>query len=148
MTNLEMIIRKAKTQDIPAIAQIYKSAYSEKPYFENWNYDYLVRKLRRSMKDMKIYVAEADKNVAGFIVFSIYYGYNGKWTYIEDIATSRDFRGRGIGEALMNKAESESRKYKVKGISLNVNINASAMELYNKLGYKKNDMLGMEKKLK
>lgn len=54
------------------------------------------------------------------------------------LGVDRDFRGEGIGEALMNAVEDEAKEIGVKVIELQVfGENDPAINLYTKLGYKK-----------
>jgi ribosomal protein S18 acetylase RimI-like enzyme len=143
-----MIIRKAKSSDLEYVAEIYKKAYSERPYLEKWNKGMLVKKLKEDSKTTEIYVADTDKRVVGFIMFSIYDWYNGKWAYIEDFAILKEYRGMGLGKSLMERVETDCKNAHVKRILLDVYKKANAINLYTELGYKENGYVTMEKKLR
>ena len=60
--------------------------------------------------------------------------------YISNIATYPDYRAMGIAKQLMLFAEDEAKKANVKMMVLDVESeNLAAINLYQKLGYKKND---------
>jgi ribosomal protein S18 acetylase RimI-like enzyme len=143
-----MVIRKAKLNDLEEIAKIYKKSYSERPYFEKWRETIVVKNLKEEFKVSRIYVAEVEGKIAGFILFSIYDWHNGKWAYIEDFATLKEYRGQGLGKALMDKVESDAKKAKVKTIVLDVHRDSKAIEMYRRGGYKENGYVAMQKKLR
>jgi ribosomal protein S18 acetylase RimI-like enzyme len=142
-----MIIRKARSKDAIDIADIYRRVYSEAPYHERWSKKTALGRVRDEMEDGKIYVAEVEKKVAGFIAFSTYEWFNGKWGYIDDFGMLKEYRGMGIGKMLMKKAEDDLRKAKIRVIDLRVHKKAKAFNMYKKLKYKENGYVDMEKKL-
>jgi len=142
-----MIIRKANSKDLKQIAEIYKEVYSEAPYHEKWNKKMALERVRDELEDGKIYIAEVEKKVAGFIAFSTYEWFDGKWGYIDDFAMLKEYRGMGIGKMLMKKAEDDLRKAKARVIDLRVHKKAKAFNMYKKLKYKENGYIDMEKKL-
>lgn len=143
-----MIIRRAKRSDLEQIAEIYRKAYSEPPYYERWNKKMALERIRDELEEGKIYVAEVDNKVAGFIAFSTYDWFDGKWGYIDDFAMLKEYRGMGIGTALMKKVEDDLRKAKAIVIDLRVHKKAKAYNMYKKLKYKENGYVDMEKRLK
>ncbi|HEY93609.1 MAG TPA: GNAT family N-acetyltransferase [Dehalococcoidia bacterium] len=67
------------------------------------------------------------------------------FAYIEDIRVSSDYRRRGIGIALLNKAEEWATKGGMPGIMLETqDVNVPACRLYEKAGY---ILGGVDKKL-
>jgi ribosomal protein S18 acetylase RimI-like enzyme len=142
-----MIIRKAKSGDLKDIAEIYRKAYSESPYYEKWNRKMALERVRDELEDGKIYVAEVEKKIAGFIAFSTYEWFDGRWGYIDDFAMLKEYRGRGIGKMLMKKVEDDLRKTGVRTIDLRVHRKAKAFNMYKKLKYKENGYIDLEKKL-
>ncbi len=57
--------------------------------------------------------------------------------YITNIAVSRDFRGRGVGSALVERLKEKAREKGLAFISLEVRqSNAAAIALYEKQGFK------------
>jgi ribosomal protein S18 acetylase RimI-like enzyme len=61
--------------------------------------------------------------------------------FIYDIFVKREFRGRGIGKILLEKAQSYCREKGYSRILLMVSVNnANAIRLYNKMGFKTEQM--------
>jgi ribosomal protein S18 acetylase RimI-like enzyme len=61
--------------------------------------------------------------------------------YIYDIFVKKEFRGKGIGKILLEKAQSYCREKGYSRILLMVSVNnANAIELYNKSGFKTEQM--------
>ena len=55
---------------------------------------------------------------------------------VDDLAVRREWRGRGIGRALLARAEQWAQARQVGAIELNVwEFNAGARALYERLGY-------------
>jgi ribosomal protein S18 acetylase RimI-like enzyme len=64
-----------------------------------------------------------------------------KQGYIFDIFVKKEFRGKGIGKILLEKAESHCREKGYSRILLRVFVNnANAIGLYNKMGFKTEQM--------
>jgi ribosomal protein S18 acetylase RimI-like enzyme len=60
-----------------------------------------------------------------------------KHGYIYDIFVKKEFRGKGIGRTLLEKAQSYCREKGYSRILLMVYVNnANAIGLYNKMGFK------------
>jgi ribosomal protein S18 acetylase RimI-like enzyme len=53
------------------------------------------------------------------------------------ISVDRDYRGQGVGSALLKEVEIKAKGFGYKSISLSVDPNNPARRLYEKLGYKK-----------
>jgi ribosomal protein S18 acetylase RimI-like enzyme len=143
-----MIIRKARSKDIKQVAEIYREVYSEEPYYENWDSKALAKKTRHALNDLIIYVAEVKKRAVGFIIFYDFDWDRGKRAYIEDVGVLKEFRGQGIAGKLFKKAEEVLKKRKVSKIILDVSTKSRALNLYEKIGYKKSGYIQMEKRLK
>ncbi|MFD3515495.1 GNAT family N-acetyltransferase [Streptomyces sp. NPDC058657] len=76
----------------------------------------------------------ADGSVAGFVSVS-YAPWNRRLT-IEDIEVAPEHRGRGVGSALMARAEEMARERGAMQIWLEVtNINAPAIRAYRRMGF-------------
>ncbi len=142
-----MIIRKAKRSDLEEVSDIYRRAYHERPYNERWKKRTALKNIREEFDSGIIYVAQNERQIAGFIAFSIYEWDDGKRTYVEDFAMLKEYRGMGVGKSLMKKVISDSRKARVKRIVLDVHKASKAFNLYKELGFKENGYVTMEKKL-
>jgi ribosomal protein S18 acetylase RimI-like enzyme len=109
----------------------------------------LFEKLSKKVTD-KIFVAE-DESHAFLGYLCVGEGSNMmtglKHGYIYDIFVKKEFRGKGIGKILLEKAESHCREKSYSRILLMVHVNnANAIGLYNKMGFKAEQMY-MEKAL-
>jgi len=64
-----------------------------------------------------------------------------KHGYVYDVFVKKEFRGRGIGRTLLEKAQNYCREKGYSRILLMVSVNnANATELYNKMGFKTEQM--------
>ena len=86
-------------------------------------------------------VAEIDGEVVGYIMCRIETGFSnssfgiGKKGHVVSVAVLTQYRGCGIGQALLKEAMKGMRKYNAKEIYLEVRVsNDSAVSLYKKLG--------------
>lgn len=105
----QVVIRDAKIEDLPSIVEIYNSTIPScmvtadtEPVTveskEKWFYDH-------SPDFRPMWVAEKDNEICGWLSFQSFYGrpaYNG--TAELSIYISEDYRKRGIGRVLMEKA--------------------------------------------
>ena len=91
--------------------------------------------------DLNIYAALADNRFVGWICL-VYIPKVGKWNghghiYVDELWVAPDFRGKGIGKALMAKADSLKDELEATGLRLYVNAdNISAKALYEKCGFR------------
>lgn len=95
-------------------------------------------------KDGKIYLADVDDKVVGFVYFFVlkeetdlmYYDPEITSVYVSDYLVLEEYRGKGIGRALMEKVEEYAKELGIKKIKLTVLAkNSLARETYKKLGY-------------
>ncbi len=129
-------IRPFKPEDLEAVERINRVFLPENypSYFFMENY----RRFPRSF-----FVAEDEKgNIVGYVMCRVESHYTKRDTlvlgHVLSIAVSKEHRRRGIGEALMLKAEEGLLSYNSDAIYLEVRVsNEPAIRLYEKLGYKK-----------
>ncbi len=142
-------IRKAKTDDIPDILEIWKDFMDyHKPFDPFWsrkeNAPELVGKfIKTILKNEKslVLVAEYDKKIIGYQIAQlmehppILEKY--KYCLINDIAVVEEFRGQGIGKLFFIEAVSWSKNKGIDRIELQVAAgNKRAIHFYEKLGLK------------
>lgn len=137
-----IMIRKAKLKDIKEIALIFMVSFSEKPYNETWTEKGSITKIKDYFNWAKIYVAEKDKKIVGFIIYHDFLMFDGLWRMIDELVVDKKFRGQRIGRALMDYVEKGN---KIKRIWLSTNKNADAFNFYKKLRYNKSSWVTMEK---
>lgn len=124
-----MLIRKATKEDIPRLIEI-KPVLSE----ERIN-DRLKIQLEGSADFLVM-------EVNGKIISFVYLKYLGKETHpeypeIEDLFTKDNERNKGYGSTLILECEKlvKQKGFNKIGLSVNPNLNASAMKLYEGLGF-------------
>lgn len=108
---------------------------------ENYS-DYFFLDLFRRFPEAFV-VAEENGNVVGYIMCRIEvglsnFGFGGfmKKGHVVSVAVMPEYRRKGIGEALINKAMEGMRVYNAKQCFLEVRVtNSTAVELYKKLGF-------------
>jgi aminoglycoside 6'-N-acetyltransferase I len=130
-----MKIRKAAHRDRRDIAQIIKEEYSKKPYEEKWTEKSAIETLRHFASIGRIFVAEIEGKIAGFIIITKEI-YNGKINYIiEELVVSADYQGKGVGTELINRMEKIGKKEGVSSIILYASTKAKAYKFYKHLGF-------------
>ena len=136
-------IRKAKLSDIKEIALIFREGFLEKPYNETWSEKDAIKKIKDYFNWAKIYVAEKDKKVVGFIIYHDFLMFDGLWRMVAELVIDKKFRKQGIGKLLMTYTENDSQ---IKKIWLSTNKNSDAFNFYKKLRYNESGWVTMEKK--
>ena len=120
-----MIIRKMKSSDVAAIAELEKQCFSDP-----WSAESIASELVNPLSYWL--VAEVDGQVAGYI---------GSQSVLDaadmmNIAVSPDYRRRGIAKALVNELTAYLSKNNVIALLLEVRVsNEPAITLYEKMGF-------------
>ena len=130
-----MIIRKATKKDFNELFMIIKEEYGKPPYKERWAKPNAFKTLDYYSKRGKIYVAEIDGKVIGLLVIHLDVYNTGAQMDIKELAVKSKFHGKGIGKALIKKAEEVARKNKANMIYLTTSLDAPAFHFYKKMGY-------------
>lgn len=118
-----MVIENMVKDDVHGVWEIENACFSQ-PWSEQAFYDELINPYGITL------VAKCDGVVAGFLNVRDVCGE----IYINNIAVSENFRGRGLGQALL--LELEKREFVF--ITLEVReSNLPAISLYEKMGYEK-----------
>ncbi len=97
---------------------------------------------RFKLKDSVLFIAfDSDKNALGFTqLYPSFSSVSMQCIYIlNDLFITSDFRGKGIGEALLNHAKQFAIDNNCKGIILETDIENPAQKLYERLGWKKDE---------
>ncbi len=82
-----------------------------------------------------ICAAECNDTIIGYIAIEVH-NEPEKFVYLDDISVSEAFRSKGVGSALIKKAESYAVEINAAYIALHVeSSNTSALKLYERLGY-------------
>ena len=120
-----MIIRKMRSSDVAAIAELEKRCFSDP-----WSADSIASELVNPLSYWL--VAEVDGQVAGYV---------GSQSVLDaadmmNIAVSPDYRRRGIAKALVNELTAYLSKNNVIALLLEVRVsNEPAITLYEKMGF-------------
>jgi len=129
-------IRKATPKDLKKVSEIFRVEYAKKPYYERWNEKTALRRIKTYYKELKIHVAEVEKEIVGLIIFSEYLWDNGMRGFVEEFVVDSKFQGKGIGKALLKSVEKIYKKKGYKSIALIASTKAKAYNIYRKKGYK------------
>ncbi len=126
-------IRKLKKNDIDTIARIVAETELWQRY--GLNFEKARNKFEKGVqRGANIFVAEIKDEIAGFIWY-VPDGAFDRSGYVELIGVKRNFRGRGVGEKLMEFVEN---LFSPESIFLLVSdFNEKAQKFYSRLGYKK-----------
>jgi len=120
-----MNIREMKLEDVPAIANLEKTCFSD-PWSENSIASELNNRLSYWL------VADDHGTIAGYIGSQTVLD----WSDVMNIAVAPEYRRQGVGEALMNGLMDHLTRVGAKVFSLEVRVsNAPAIALYEKLGF-------------
>ena len=143
-----MKIRRAKKEDIPAIAKIYRETYSTSPYNEKWSKKSSEDKIKNYLDSVGILVAELNKEIKSFIIF-----YNTPWETakrgeVVEFVVSEKAQRKGIGKELIKIAENMMKKQGSKFVVLSSHKKSNAFKFYKKQGYHEDKFIQLKKKLK
>lgn len=73
----------------------------------------------------------------------------GKKALVEDIVVTAEFRGRGVGRAILEDIERWAARQGILRLDLLADRNnVNALDFYARLGWKKTDLVGMQKRMK
>lgn len=158
----EITIREFQPEDRAVVEQcimeLQEDEHERRPYFwlpaspeiAKTLLDEFVNKLREDA-EIKIYVGVLDGKVAGWILVKTVDPQSPdvalkKYGYINELGVLREYQKRGIGLALMNKAEEFIKSLDLEWMGLNTNPQNPALGFYKNLGYTEGS-IRMEKKL-
>lgn len=158
---MELIIRAALEADYESLCELFGQADEfhrnrvphiiQKPDGLSRDKNYVDNLLADS--NTGLFVAEIEQHLVGLICFfiretpAIPILVPRKYVYIDNLVVDENHRHKGIGHALMEKAQAWARQNRVQTIELNVwQFNDNAIRLYEKLGYA-TDMLRMSKQI-
>jgi ribosomal-protein-alanine N-acetyltransferase len=124
-SDVALSFRPITLADIPAVMAIERTAYA---------YPWSERFFRQEMQVecARSYIAEIDGRIVGYILF---------WLLpdevdIHNVAVHKDFRRRGLGRRLLERAVSEARGRGSSRITLEVRkSNLAAQKLYESMGF-------------
>lgn len=121
-------LRKANLRDIPAILEIEQECFREDS-FSREQFAYLIGRSKGIF-----YVVVEQEQIIAYISLLLHAGT--RYLRIYSIAVHPDFRGKGLGQALMDQTIRTADECKAAKITLEVKVtNAAAIALYMKNGF-------------
>jgi ribosomal-protein-alanine N-acetyltransferase len=134
-SQIRFFIRRMKEEDLPPVRAIEDLSFSN-PWSDN---TFLGEIQNTSISFPLVVVQKPGERVIGYIV----YWHVREDVQVNNIAVHPDFRGQGIGEALMRHIIDRVRKNGATFLTLEVRpSNTAAVTLYKKLGF---EILGTRK---
>ena len=121
-------LRQAKVGDIPAILEIEQECFQEDS-FSREQFVYLICRSKGTF-----YVVVEQERMIAYV--SLLFHVGTRYLRIYSIAVHPDFRGKGLGQALMDQTIRTANECKAAKITLEVKVtNAAAIALYMKNGF-------------
>lgn len=121
-----MIIEKMQSSHLEQVAEIEK-----KSFVHPWSIESLKAELYKD--DSYFFVAIADEKIVGYMGFNTVLDE----AYVANVAVLPQYRGQGIGRALVNHACVLCREMNMSFITLEVrSSNLPAISLYQSIGFK------------
>jgi len=135
-----MTIYQATLKDLETIAPLFDGyrIFYRQP--SNLDGAHLFLKERIQRQDSIIYFALSEKNIpAGFMqLYPLFSSVSMQPMYLlNDLYVVSDFRGSGVGTALIDQAKELCRREGQKGLALQTEVTNKAQELYEYLGFEK-----------
>ncbi len=131
-------IRPATVADVPALwKMIFEFARFERlEHYFTVTEETLVRDGFGENPRFRVLLAEWDGQLAGYeLVYEFYSSFAGRGLFLEDIYVREEFRGKGIGVALMAQTAAIAVREGFWGVRWEVlNWNQTAIDFYKKLG--------------
>lgn len=133
-------IRESVAGDMPAVLNLIKelAIFEREVDAVEMTTECLVKDGFGSEKLFHCFVGEINSNVEGMaLVYPRYSTWKGLVIHLEDLIVSEDFRGSGLGTALLNEVVKYGAQLGVKRISWDVlDWNSPAIDFYEKKGAK------------
>lgn len=134
-----MKIIKAQIEDIPDLVPLfdgYRMFYRQESDFTGGMH-FLTERI--SLKESIIYLAYIEENAVGFMqLYRIFSSVSmERMILLNDLYIESNYRGQGVGTALIDTAKELCSKNKYKGLALQTETNNPAQKLYESLGFKK-----------
>ncbi len=137
-----MTIREATHDDLPALAQLFDNyrVFYRKTSDLNAEINFLSERMKNN--DSKIYVAEKEDDLVGFVqLYPLFSSTRLKKLWLlNDLYVYPNFRGQGISLQLINRAKQLVKDSGACGMFLETEkTNTIGNNLYPKAGFKKNE---------
>jgi len=141
MSDPGFVIRPVADGDVAAVVALWKAAGVWRP----WNDAERDIAFARRGPHSTVLVAEA---TGGGVAATAMVGEDGHRGWVYYVATAQDLRRRGLGRAMMDAAEAWLKARGVPKVQLMVrDDNREARGFYERLGYRKSDVVCLQKTL-
>jgi len=131
-------IREANKNDMPQVLQLIKALaeFEKEPDAVEISVEDLQNDGFGETPAFKCFVAEVNVKIQGIaLIYNRYSTWKGRAIHLEDLIVNKDFRGSGIGTALLDEVIKYSYKLGVKRINWEVlDWNEPAIKFYEKKG--------------
>lgn len=145
-----MEIKTVKSEnEIVRLIDLFIEVFQKKPYNEKWNKKATGKRLKQLYNEAKEFLlyAESQGRVVGLTACQKLTWPNGNHLIIEDLVVAKEYRGRGVGAALIIKLEKIAKKKGIPAIDILVNKKSLAMEFWKKQKYRQTDYVQFSKKI-
>jgi ribosomal protein S18 acetylase RimI-like enzyme len=146
-----MSVRPCEEKDLPEVVGLITQLAEVSNYdkeFQLNEFSRIFRKMAALPEVYENYVYESNGKVAGFIsvVFYMTYFHRVGTAQVNELVVDDNFRGQGIGQALMKAAEQEARRRGMDELEVGTEQeNLPAQQFYRKYGFDEEYILfGME----
>lgn len=127
-----VLVRRASWSDVEEMCRIMVAT---EPYTTlGYTWDMCCDTVESAVEEGWSLVAEEHGSIVGFILFRVFDGFP-LGGYIRALAVAEKHRGRGVGSALMSKAEEKILEYRDNVFLLVSSFNKNALKFYLKRGY-------------
>jgi len=140
LTYMQVTLQLAAIPDLPHLVSMMSELQKDDPWsipFARAAVENAVGQLLRDTSLGRVWLIEADKQVAGYIVmcfdYSLEYGGRGAW--VDEFFVRPSHRGRGIGSQVLDLFLEQAKAVGVTTVHLEVNHDNPAIELYRRKGF-------------
>lgn len=133
-----MTIRDAKVTDMKSVLNLITelAVFEKEPHAVEVTEAYLINAGFGNNPEFKCFVAEVSNEIVGMaLVFKRFSTWKGTVLHLEDLIVNQNYRGQGIGAALLDKVVAYGKELGVKRISWEVlDWNTDAINFYKQRG--------------
>ncbi len=135
-----LTIRKAIDSDFQNIKELVNQLYDGLDVKDGKEKDFKIDKFKKFLKDprLKIYVADIDGKVIGYLTINFNKALLdiGTTAIIDELVVHKNYRGRGIGNRLVDNAVRKARELGCSEIGVGTECeNEKAREFYKRCGF-------------
>lgn len=137
---MEWMIRHATPADLDSVLTLVEALETEDPSPEPFQREATGRALAHVVDDPslgRLYVATAGADVVGYLLLAFGFSleYLGRDAFIDSFYVAPDFRGQGVGSAMLARVESDALEFGIKALHLEVSPELPAARLYHRMGF-------------